>query len=44
MTHHWSLADQVFLDVTEATATDRARVAGERRELDATVEAQEARE
>ncbi|MGW6360659.1 cation diffusion facilitator family transporter [Streptomyces sp. NPDC055092] len=44
MTHRWPLADQVFLDVTEATAKDRARAAGERRELDATVEAQETRE
>ncbi|MGX1672623.1 cation diffusion facilitator family transporter [Streptomyces sp. NPDC055400] len=44
LTHRWPLADQVFLDVTEATAKDRARAAGERRELDATVEAQEARE
>ncbi|MFB8267369.1 cation diffusion facilitator family transporter [Streptomyces sp. NPDC055955] len=44
MTDRWPLADQVFLDVTEATAKDRARAAGERRELDATVEAQEARE
>ncbi|MFF2471405.1 cation diffusion facilitator family transporter [Streptomyces sp. NPDC058066] len=44
MTDRWPLADQVFLDVTEATAKDRARAAGERRELDATVEAQEAQE
>jgi cation diffusion facilitator family transporter len=44
LTHRWPLADQVFLDVTEATAKDRARAAGERRVLDATVEAQEARE
>ncbi|MFG2662537.1 cation diffusion facilitator family transporter, partial [Streptomyces sp. NPDC048425] len=44
MNHRWPLADQVFLDVTEATAMDRARAAGERRELNATVEAQGGRE
>ncbi|MCC5033746.1 cation diffusion facilitator family transporter [Streptomyces sp. WAC 00631] len=35
----WPLVDQIFLDITEATAEDRRRARRERRELDATVAA-----
>ncbi|WP_435856028.1 cation diffusion facilitator family transporter [Streptomyces physcomitrii] len=40
VTRRWPLADQVFLDVTEATVHDRIRAAGERRHLDAAVAAE----
>ncbi|NJQ00282.1 cation diffusion facilitator family transporter [Streptomyces zingiberis] len=39
MTSAWPAVDQIFLDITDASAEDRARARRERRELDETVEA-----